>query len=131
MKMQDYIEFMLDAENAPAMQLRALEHYGKFTSSQIGAVGEIIRERLNLSAKLKAQFTVRANDLVNLDATVLFPNSETRDRGPIRIRISEDPHQPILYQISAKRYAYRFKLNYKVHVDPVTTMLDMLPVYSS
>lgn len=129
MKMQDYIEYMLDAENAPAMQLRALEHYGKFSSREIGAIGENIRDRFNKGIGLKEKFTVKASDLVNFEYTFLFPNGDTSNQKSIYM--SGDPYQPIQYGYGGRRYAYRFKLNYKVHVDPVTTMLDMLPVHSS
>jgi hypothetical protein len=129
MKMQDYIEYMLAAENAPAMQLRALDHRGKFTSSEIRVVGENIRDRFNNCTGLKEKFTVKASDLVNFEYTFLFPNGDTSNQKSISI--SGDPYRPIQYGYGGKRYAYRFKLNYKVHVDPVTTMLDMLPVHSS
>ena len=129
MKVDDYVEYILGADNAPDMQVRILDFYNNVvTDADIAySVGEILRGALVYRDSLATKLRVARAQLVDSNAKVLFPTMETKRFWGSTARvigIYNDNSCVHATPIGGHRFAYRHQLNYKVHADPMHEIFD-------
>lgn len=127
MKIDDYVNYILGADSAPAMQLRILEYYNDLitNSSTAYSVGETLRSRLNENSSLCIKLRIKNTDLVDMDAIPLFPchsGGKSSWLKPTKI-INIFSHNNSCVRVEgvdrSTRLAYRYKLNYVANQDPM------------